>query len=437
MEPGANMKAAVYSWRVLPKTSPSGRAVRSRRFAPGFTLVELMVSVGILLIMLTMVGTIFSMASKASGQATAHNEIMGNFRALKSQLESDLRGLHKDSIVAFWHQITPITDPATGETKNVRTDRMVFFAMGDFQTIEQLWDYRQHRPADLAANQTDGVRTIRASAARIFYGQELNSYNQSPASNVILARRSKLLVPVVDQLAEGRDMPPGFDSASDYDAFEYESMSLAGWHYFRGDNPDQRYHNFQKEFLNHGGFLDDSDKEYTTWNRRPLISNDPQSPDGRVGLHMQLVRGCVEFKVQVWREYDRCVNQDLTHRQKCDGWQPLPMDSAEGHIPGSGRRNEAGWWPEDDVDGDGISLVSTETAQSDFASWQNPANGPRSSSIKAYYNGVQPASPPLPPAWDGLPPVAFPRAIKVTVRLVDGNLRIKDGEVFTMVFPLR
>jgi len=100
------------------------------------------------------------------------------------------------------------------------------------------------------------------------------------------------------------------------------------------------------------------------------------------------------------------------------------------------------WWPEEDPDGNGIPH---ETDSSDFPFVSSLSSN--TINIREYFNGPQPASSGLgvnPPRYPttGAPWLYFsaddvPRAIKITIRLFDQNLRIADGQVFTMTFGLR
>lgn len=78
------------------KTSRRKRCSRNQRRA-GFTLAELLVSVGILLVMLGLVGQVMNVTVQATGQATALTEVNRSLRILEQTLREDLKGVHNGS----------------------------------------------------------------------------------------------------------------------------------------------------------------------------------------------------------------------------------------------------------------------------------------------------------------------------------------------------
>ncbi len=81
--------------------------------SPAFTLIEVVVSIGVLSILLLMAGTIFALTMRSSGQATALVEVSDEVRALEQSLREDLRYVQPDSslmviagnrVNAYWTQ---------------------------------------------------------------------------------------------------------------------------------------------------------------------------------------------------------------------------------------------------------------------------------------------------------------------------------------------
>jgi hypothetical protein len=162
---------------------------------------------------------------------------------------------------------------------------------------------------------------------------------------------------------------------------------------------------------------------YWSWMRRPRV--DPTS-NYNSGTHMLFMPGCAEFKVQRWIERNP--------------WTGAPLG-----VGG------ARWWPEEDVDGNGIPNEANVNPMSpwDHSDFQAPYSWP---SICEYFNGPVPPAPAA--GWAAMAPFTaphypsapaagswfchgeqeMPKAIKVTVRLYDPNKRIADGQVFTMTF---
>ncbi|NOX57635.1 MAG: type II secretion system protein, partial [Planctomycetes bacterium] len=62
--------------------------------AAAFTMVELVVSVGILAILMVMAGAIFTLTLRSSGEANALIEVSQIIRAFEDALREDLRNVH-------------------------------------------------------------------------------------------------------------------------------------------------------------------------------------------------------------------------------------------------------------------------------------------------------------------------------------------------------
>ncbi|MBN2131949.1 MAG: type II secretion system protein, partial [Sedimentisphaerales bacterium] len=103
-----------------------------------FTLIEMVVALGILALVLSFAGIIFQVSIDSHRMALANAEIMQKLRVITEQLEADLGGLNKDGeIFIIWdaerkdgYPGANQNDPAAFE----RFDRIMFFATGDFQT---------------------------------------------------------------------------------------------------------------------------------------------------------------------------------------------------------------------------------------------------------------------------------------------------------------
>jgi hypothetical protein len=187
-------------------------AVRMRIRARGVTLAEMLVAVTITIGMLMVGGMIFKSASDAAGKATANNEIMQQLRMLTDQLERDFRGLRPGMPMAIIFEPVSYTLNNGGDIPVGRQDRIVFFADGDFQSL-------------------DGIS---GNLARIFYGQMAESLPVSAESGAaadrrILARRQRILT------AAGSITPSGATWATSgklpeyYDYLSYETATVAFW----------------------------------------------------------------------------------------------------------------------------------------------------------------------------------------------------------------
>ncbi|MHC4646661.1 MAG: type II secretion system protein, partial [Planctomycetota bacterium] len=62
----------------------------------GFTIIEVVVSIGILAVIVSFAGVVFKVSIESQRMAAANAEIMQKFRAITDQLNSDFKGLRKD-----------------------------------------------------------------------------------------------------------------------------------------------------------------------------------------------------------------------------------------------------------------------------------------------------------------------------------------------------
>jgi prepilin-type N-terminal cleavage/methylation domain-containing protein len=142
-----------------------------------FTLIELVVAVSLLAIVFFFAGTIFKVSINAYRTACANAEIIQKLRALTDQLNADFKGviLTVGGKVAFAFEDSDID----GQTVPVRSDRIAFFANGDFQSTGQY-------------ETTSGdEKTVVGNTAIIYYG--LADMNTTDPREKILVRRQTIL----------------------------------------------------------------------------------------------------------------------------------------------------------------------------------------------------------------------------------------------------
>jgi len=142
-----------------------------RRTNKAFTLIELVVAIGVLALVLAFAGAIFKVSVNSYRTALANAEIMRKLRAITNQLDADFRGLRTDTPGKI-----DFGQPDSGQPDS---DRIVFFANGDFQSTAQ-------------------YPTVAGNVASIFYGLiDPNSYGGvgvvPEPKDKILARRQTIL----------------------------------------------------------------------------------------------------------------------------------------------------------------------------------------------------------------------------------------------------
>ena len=119
----------------------------------GFTLIELVVAIGLLMIVILFAGTIFKSGIGSYRIAMAQTEIMNKLRVITQQLDSDFQGLQKDGyLVLYCENILNRIEYPGALPATFRADRIYYFPTGDFQS----W----YNP------------DIRSNIARIYLGHE-------------------------------------------------------------------------------------------------------------------------------------------------------------------------------------------------------------------------------------------------------------------------
>ena len=202
----------------------------------GFTLIELVVAIGLLVMVISFSSVIFTASIDGYRIATANAEIMQKLRAITDQLSSDLKGL------------APITTPLTLVTQksgSLRSDKLAFLATGDFQTTQQY----------------DGD-TICGNAASIFYSLAYESATQEPKDKILL-RRQMILT------ADANSNDSDFDVPS-----ECYNFSLSQWDantpdvndWFSGSQPGMDINDPNDLVMYMAKGVDDFTVQYANWN---------------------------------------------------------------------------------------------------------------------------------------------------------------------------
>jgi prepilin-type N-terminal cleavage/methylation domain-containing protein len=198
-----------------------------------FTLIELIVALGLLAMVLVFASAIFQASIGAQQMAVANGEIMQKLRIITQQLDADFQGI----LSSYGGQPTirteTYTDANTGLQKERRSDSLAFFANGAYQSTRQ---YGQNND-----------QTIVGSVASILYATpDPNSYTSRPAPRErLLLRCQTILYPAAS------DDP--LQKWSDWQG-EYCCTSLEQW---RLDPPYRK-------------------KTGDYWAKQPLI--DPRDP---------------------------------------------------------------------------------------------------------------------------------------------------------------
>jgi len=354
-----------------------------------FTLIELMVAIGLLAIVLSFAGVIFNAGINTHRTALANAEIMRKLRAITDRLDADFQGLRKDGeIFVTWVAVGPGRLGDCDLDGFERLDRIMFFTDGDFQS---------YRPALM----TDGVsrKMVRGNLARVCYmlanadppvpGDPPVKASSLPGPKRILARTQHILT-------ADPDLPVLFNPTSAVDArwytwnnfYEYDKMSLEEWKTM----PFVNKQNALSVITDVKVGVPPPTISDTVWGARA----NPAEPNS---IHMLLCEGVGEFKVQGW--YDA----------------------------------QKRWVPEVDPDSDGV------LTDSDFFLPATGDNIPGVLYPNPPYGGISlnwtgyPSSPAMSEAnFNSIPGLG--RALKFTFTLFDSKGVIKQGRTFTHIVYL-
>ena len=337
-----------------------------------FTLIELMVAMGILVVILSFAGVIFKVSINSHRTAIANAEIMQKLRAITSQLDADFKGLNKDGeIFVVWKaaQLQSADYKDNDLDGYERFDRIMFFADGDFQSY--------------------GINPmVRGNTARICYMLARDSSHRPEGqkrADRVLARTQHILTS--DTSLTDFLNPASFSNAQWLEwnnRYEYDRTSLEAWKMIPVEN--------KQDMLS---VIADVKVLQST------ISEDIRGaivePSDANSIHMLLCQGVSEFKIQGWSD------------------------------------TQKRWFPEVDPDGDG-NLTDTpfylnEPNNVPGVWYPYPPNGrviinnlnyPREQIDRIHFNNIP----------------GLGRALKFTFTLFDSRGIIKDGMTFTHIVYL-
>ncbi len=261
-----------------------------------FTLLEMVVALGILALILSFAGVIFRVSIESQRLALANAEIMQKYRTITSQLDEDLRGLCRDGeIFIIWAaERKPFTDPNRRDAGAFdRFDRIMFFTSGDFQA----YDVSNYN-----------VSSTRGNVARVSYalarGPSLNPavVNVAPLQQPekrMLARTQHVLIPPVKPPTKGTPTlnTQGFTDAQWRDwncKTEVDRISLAEWKQI----PWQEKYNILS-VVGDVNIAGDGGGGNTTGDLARGVLIDRSDPNS---LHLLLCEGVGQFAVQGWND---------------------------------------------------------------------------------------------------------------------------------------
>ena len=200
-----------------------------------FTLIELMVAVGLLLVVIVAVSRIFSTASKVASLGEAVNDILQETGAIERQIRTDISRIDFDGVLVIQcvairneaNQIfspsAPLIDPSRPADATIRCDQLVFFSKGT-QTS-----------ARFAGNQDLGPFNglARSNVSRILYGHGVQLPDLIPQGTTSSLRPDPI------EFSDAPLLPWSFDTVA-VGSLEYKYWSGGGLGITNGTQPEAR-----------------------------------------------------------------------------------------------------------------------------------------------------------------------------------------------------
>lgn len=392
-----------------------------------FTIVELVVAMGLLVMLVGLSSMVFSSSVKAHRKAAATIEITRNLRVITEQLTADFRGLRKDAPMMF--RFEPVGTDTDGSgtidaDEYVYYDMTHFFADGDFQAMDPV---------------------VSGNLSRIYYGhansQDLftdNTLTPDFDTYHVLSRKAHILtadsgifsvygqIPLISNagVLDYSQFAATFGQTNNYlpnyldeNILEFNTITLNQWidalNYLNAGSP-----------ANANAFITYCMSDTA----RPYINLEDYQT-----LHLLMSQGVTDFEVQ-WAY----TVEDLTTSATTD---TSILSTNPGYFAG------VRWWPDVDPLGDGIG--SGMDADNDFVIMGNVPFG-------VYFEMPGQTSY---PDWDRVKPNStespaqmanrrcraqagyfrqdfYPKALKFTLRLKDSNDLFPDGKTFTHIVYL-
>jgi prepilin-type N-terminal cleavage/methylation domain-containing protein len=160
-----------------------------------FTLIELVVAVALLAMVFLFAGTIFKVCINSYRTSVANAEIMQKLRAITDQLNADFKGTIWDPpgrigfsfgfpAISYVDNKLIYTTADMTNTKDVRSDSIIFFANGDFQSTRQYKDKNSGK-----------YKTVVGNVACILYGlADVTGYSPEekpdPKKKILMRRQT-------------------------------------------------------------------------------------------------------------------------------------------------------------------------------------------------------------------------------------------------------
>jgi len=163
-------QAHLLSQEPTMQTQQPARLRRSftSRVRAGFTIVEVVVAIGVVLILMYIISLLFTGVSAASDLILSNYQVSTYSSALGAQLRDDVRKMNKNGFMVIRNQA--YLDPTTNRWTNL--DQIAFMTSGE--TASQMYGLQWMQPnggfAPADGSDSDLKRSFTATDARVWYG---------------------------------------------------------------------------------------------------------------------------------------------------------------------------------------------------------------------------------------------------------------------------
>lgn len=202
----------------------------------GFTLVELVVAVGLLLVVVVATSRIFSTASRVASLGEATSDILQETGAIERQIRTDISRIDFDGMIVIQcvailnnaNQLTipsaPLIDPSRPANATIRCDQLLFFARGVQTSVR------------FAGNQDLGPFNglARSNVARILYGHGVQLPDLFPEGPSGISRPDPI------SFDDRPLMPWSYDATPAPGGLDYRYWSGGGLSKTNGTQPEAR-----------------------------------------------------------------------------------------------------------------------------------------------------------------------------------------------------
>ena len=373
----------------------------------GFTILELLLAMGLLGIIIISSGLVFRKAVESYRVAKATSEISQKLEALTSQIEKDFAGLRKDGeIFLLWQPNNPVDTDSDGiyDTYD-RFDRAMFYTTGDFVSYNN------------QETTTSGVyKQVNGNLARVCYSFARDENNVLPE---VQEAKNRMLIRSQHIYTSDSDLP-GFDTLGvvssglteeedfrdNYFSYEYDTRTMDEWMNIPfSDGSGSIGGKATMLSIITGTGVGPSNLDQAEWSAK-LDSSNPED------IYMLLCEGVGSFEIQGWSDtvgrwvpmYDPDGDGDYT-------------DDSDFYLSGSNIDIT-------DVIGNLYPYIKFSNGSfmgnAKFGSTSELYDYPKENINEAHFNDIP----------------GFGRAFKFTFTLYDSMGVFKDGKTFTHIVYL-